>query len=394
MGFRKKLGVIALGTGTFLVGGTFVGLDVAAARAADKMNAVYPRKAPYKAPAEVRALHDRLLIADLHADSLLWSRDLLDRATSGHVDVPRLIEANVALQIFGVVTKTPKNMNADRNGSDTDQIRLLAIAQRWPPGTWTSLRERALYQAAQLHQTAERSGGKLRVIRTRADLRSFLDARAKQSKLIAGLLALEGMHALEGDAKNVDALYDAGFRMLGFAHFFDNEASGSAHGVDKHGLTKVGRAVLARMEERGMVVDLAHASAKTFDEVLRAAKKPVVVSHTGVKGTCKNNRNLTDLQLRAVAKNGGVVGIGYWKTATCGTDAKAIAKAIRHAVDVAGVDHVALGSDFDGAVVTPFDVAGLPELTAELVARGFGEPELRKIYGDNVIRVLSAALPE
>src|SRR5262245_62239883 len=121
--------------------------------------------------------------------------------------------------------------------------------------------------------------------------------------------------------------------------------AGSSHGFEKYRLTDKGRELVRQMEEKRMLVDLAHASPKTIDDVLKTATRPVVVSHTGVKGTCDNARNLSDDQLRAIARNGGIVGVGFWDTAVCGRDASAIAKAIRHAVGVMGVDHVALGSD-------------------------------------------------
>ncbi len=383
---------IILGTLAVLIVGTFVVLDVIARRVARRLNPV-SRKTPYTPTPRGAALHSQLVIADLHADPLLWNRDLNDRSSWGHTDVPRLLEGNVALQVFSVVTKTPKNMNTERNDDTTDDIQLLSLAQRWPPGTWFSLKSRARYQAEKLEETAEDSEGKLVFLRTRRDLEEFLAQRARDKGRVGALLSLEGMHALEGSVDAVDELYAAGFRMLGFAHFFDNEASGSAHGVKKEGLTELGRAVVKRMEERGITLDLAHASRKTIQQVLAIATRPVVVSHTGVKGTCDNNRNLDDDQLRAIARNGGVIGIGYWGTATCGKDAKAIARAVRHAVSVAGVDHVGLGSDYDGAVGVPFDTAGLVELTDALIAQGFKEGELRKIAGENVLRVLRANLP-
>jgi membrane dipeptidase len=383
---------VVLGIVAVVVLGTFIGLDVAATRAGRRMNAVSPGP-PYTPTKRGAALHSRSLIADLHADPLLWNRDLNERSQDGQVDVPRLLEGNVALQVFSVVTKTPKHMNTERNDDTTDDVQLLAFAQRWPPSAWFSLKARALYQARKLEHLAEDSDGKLVFIRTRAELDQFLIERQKDPGKVGALLSLEGMHALEGKVEAVDELYAAGFRMLGFAHFFDNEMSGSAHGVNKEGLTELGRAVVKRMEERGMTLDLAHASQKTFQEVLTIATRPLVVSHTGVKGTCNNNRNLSDSQLRAIAKNGGVVGIGYWSTATCGKDARAIARAIRHAVSVAGIEHVGLGSDFDGAVTTPFDTAGLVEVTDALIAEGFGEGEIRKIAGANVLRVLRANLP-
>jgi microsomal dipeptidase-like Zn-dependent dipeptidase len=181
--------------------------------------------------------------------------------------------------------------------------------------------------------------------------------------------------------------------MMAPTHFFDNEMGGSAHGIEKGGLTAKGREMIRRMEERRMIVDLAHASARTIDDVLALATKPVVVSHTGVRGTCDNARNLDDGQLRRIAQTGGIIGIGYWDTAVCGTDAGAIARAIRHTANVVGVEHVALGSDFDGAVSTPFDTTGLVQLTDALLAQGFTDDEVEKIMGGNVVRLLLENLP-
>ena len=348
---------------------------------------------PYTVSERAHALHARLLVADLHADSLVWGRDLLAHGTRGHVDVPRLIEGGVALQVFDVFTKTPWNVDIDRTEDRGDAVTLFALTQGWAPKTWTSLKERAVYQARRLHRMAALSGGRLRVVRRGADLSGYLERRAHDPGMVAGLLSLEGAHVLEGDARNVAVMDQAGYRMIGLAHFFDNEVAGSAHGVSKGGLTPLGREVVGRMEERKILVDLAHASEKTIDDVLAMAKRPVVVSHTGVKGTCDNNRNLSDEQLRRIAGTGGVVGIGFWPTAVCGDDARAIARAIRHAVDVAGVDHVGLGSDFDGAVTTPFDAAGLPVLTEALLGEGFAEDEVARIMGGNVMRVLQQTLP-
>lgn len=348
---------------------------------------------PPVASARARALHARLLVVDLHADSLLWGRDLLARGRRGHVDVPRMAEGNVAVQGFTVVTKTPRGQNIDSNDDTTDNITLLALAQRWPPRTWGSLRERALYQAGRLRETAARSNGALTLIRSRGDLDEFLERRAGRRDLAAGFLGLEGAQSLGGDPGGLDELRDAGYRMVAPVHFFDTAFGGSAHGVAKGGLTAAGRALVEGLERRSMLLDLAHASAPTIDDALAMARRPVVVSHTGVKGTCDNPRNLSDAQLRGVARTGGVIGIGFWETAVCGPGPDAIARAIRHAVSVAGVEHVALGSDFDGAVSTPFDAAGLAALTEALLEAGFGEEDVARIMGANAIRVLQQALP-
>jgi membrane dipeptidase len=348
---------------------------------------------PYAASERARRLHQKLTIVDLHADTLLWDRDILDRGTRGHVDVPRLIEGNVALQAFTIVTKTPRHQNIDSNASDTDNITLLGVVEAWPLRTWGSLVERALYQASKLDDAARRSGGKLTVIRTVTDLRAYLERRAQDPDVTAGFLGVEGAHALEGDLANLDRLFDAGIRMMAPTHFTDNDIGGSASGVEKIGLTDKGRELVRRMEAKGMLVDLAHASARTIDDVLVIATRPVVVSHTGVRGTCDNARNLSDGQLRGIAATGGVIGIGYWAHAVCVVDPASIARAIRHAVDVAGLEHVALGSDFDGTTTTPFDASGLVQLTDALLAAGFGDSEIRAIMGGNALRVLEQVLP-
>lgn len=348
---------------------------------------------PYAASDRAKALHQQLFVADLHADSLLWNRNLLERSARGHVDVPRLIEGNVALQAFTIVSKTPRSMNIEANDGSTDNITLLSVVEMWPPRTWTSLKERALWQAAKLHEYAANSNGKLTLIQSKSDLENYAARRQKEQGITAGFLGIEGAQVLEGNAANVDAMFEAGFRMMAPTHFFDNEIGGSAHGVNKGGLTAVGKEVIQRMEAKKMLVDIAHASSATIDDVLAIATRPVMVSHTGVKGTCNNNRNLSDEQLVRIARTGGVIGIGHWDTAVCGTDAKAIARAIRHAANIAGVDHIGLGSDFDGAVTVPFDTTGLVQITDALLGEGFSEDEIRKIMGGNVLRVLREHLP-
>jgi len=148
------------------------------------------------------------------------------------------------------------------------------------------------------------------------------------------------------------------------------------------------------MEQSHIIVDLAHASARTIADVLALAHQPVVVSHTGVKGTCDNQRNLSDDQLKRIAATGGIVGIGFWDTAVCGQDAPAIAKAIRYSVDLIGVDHVALGSDFDGSITAPFDASAEALVTEALLDQNFTDEEIGKIMGGNVLRVLSDNLPD
>ncbi len=356
------------------------------------INKTYPR-APYTAPKAAVALHKKLIIADMHSDSLLWDRNLLKRNSYGHVDVPRLIEGNVALQAFTMVTKLPKGTNYSKNEATSDDITTLALVECWPPAAWSSLKERALYQAARFKKFADRSNGKLTLIATSEGLKKYLERRKKEPEITASILGIEGAHAFEGNLANLDVFFDAGIRMIGLAHFFDNDMSGSAHGVKKGGLSENGRQLIRLIDEKHMLLDLAHASPRAIDDALSITKRPVVVSHTGVQGVCKSPRNLSDDQIRRIVKTGGVICIGYWDEAVCGSDARAIARSIRYAVKIAGIDHVGLGSDYDGGTTVPFDTSGLVELTAALMSAGFSAPEIEKIMGGNVIRLLTETLP-
>ena len=218
---------------------------------------------PYAASARARAAFRRLLVADLHADSLLWGRDLLVRRPRGHVDVPRLIEGGVAIQAFTVVSKTPRGLNIERNDDRTDNVTLLALAQGWPPKTWTSLEERAAYQARRLHRTAALSAAGSPCSGPARDLEALPRATAPRSRASPpASSASRGPRSLEGELDNVEVLFRAGYRMVGLAHFFDNEMArlgprrreGRAH-PGRAG----GREAGSRRE--GMLVDLAHASA-------------------------------------------------------------------------------------------------------------------------------------
>lgn len=354
------------------------------------MNKVEP--VSLKISPRARALHATLQIADMHADTLLWKRSLLDRVDRSQVDLPRLIQGNYALQVFSSVTKTPKGQNYDANTADTDNITSLAITDLQPIRTWGSLLERSLWHATKLDRYAAASNGQFRVIHNPAELDRLLADRASGSKVVGGMLSIEGLQDLEGKLGNLDRLHAAGFRMAGLAHFFDNDVAGSMHGVAKGGLSPLGIQVVRRMERIGMIVDVAHSSHATTAQVIAMAKRPIVASHTGVQATCKVNRNLTDDEIRGIARTGGVIGIGYWDAAICSTRPEAVAAAIAHVRDVVGIDHVGLGSDFDGAVTTGFDSSQIVAVTQALIDRGFSDADIAKVMGGNVFRVLRAGI--
>jgi microsomal dipeptidase-like Zn-dependent dipeptidase len=367
-------------------------LDALVARVEDRMNPVGP---PPATPVSERAreLHATLRVADLHADSLLWGRDLLARGTRGAVDVPRLLEGNVVLQVLSMPVKTPRHLNIERNDDSSDNVRSLALAKRWPRASWGRLLPRVQHLAAQAHGFADRSHGALRLVRSQAELAAYLAARAARGSMTAAVLSIEGAHALEGNPDNLEVVADLGIRMISPSHFFDTAFGGSAHGVEQGGLTALGRELVARMEARGVILDLAHASAGTIDDALAVSTRPVVASHTGVRGVLDNSRNLADAHLDGIAATGGLVGIGFWPTACGGGDAAWIARSIAYAVERIGVAHVALGSDWDGAVAVPFDAANVVRLTDALLEVGLDEAAIRAVMGENVLRVLASALP-
>jgi membrane dipeptidase len=345
-------------------------------------------------PAAKQSWYDSIpFIADLHCDALLWNRNLLKEHDYGHVDLPRLQKANVALQVFTVVSKTPKGINIEQNSDKTDQIALLSFVQLRPPNTWFNITKRALNQCKDLHRFANKSKGTFRVIASQKDLMQFIADRAKNKNLVAGMLGIEGAHCLNKDISNLQMFYDAGVRYIGLAHFFDNEWAGSAHGLKKGGLTDAGKQLIHKMDSLHVIIDLAHSSPQTIDDIFKITTGPVLVSHTGVQGTCNNRRNLSDTQIVEIGRRNGLIGIGLWETAVCGKDATAMAKAIKYVADKIGVNKVALGSDFDGATEAFFDITGLPLIVSALEKEGFNRSQVEMIMGGNVREFLLRNLP-
>ena len=355
------------------------------------MNAVVPHD-PYSISDRAQRLHDSLFIVDLHSESLLWKRDLTKESDVGHMDIPRLRQGNVALQVFSATTKSPAGQNYDRNTMDSDRITRLAVASFWPPRTWFSLYERAVYQLDKLHDLASES--ELIVITDRPDLEQLIERRRDGEPIMGGLYLIEGAHPLEGDIQNLDRLFDRGLRIIGLTHFFDNELGGSLHGVSGEGLSKFGEEVVRRANELGMIIDIAHASPAMVADVLEVSTAPFILSHGGLDGACDSARNLPDALMREFAAGGGLIGIGYWEAAVCDVSPEGIVRSLRYAIDLLGEDNVALGSDYDGTITAPFDTSELAILTETMLRSGFSEQEIRKVMGENAKRFLLENLPE
>jgi len=356
-------------------------------------NKVLPHQ-PYNISEISQKLHNSLLIGDLHADSTLWDRDLLELSEYGHVDIPRMQKGNLAIQMFTSVTKSPSGLNVHRNSADAiDSITQLALVQAWPIDTWNSLTARAILQAKKLASMEQRAPDKFKLILNQSDLKNFIERRNKGETAVAGLLGTEGSHALDGKLENINLLFDNGFRMMSLQHFFDNKLGGSLHGESNAGLTEFGREALKIMQAKDIMIDVAHSSEKVVDQVLNLSAKPLIVSHTGFYGNCKTERNISDELMIRIAKAGGIIGVGFWDLAVCDASPKGIVKAIRYGIELVGVDHVSLGSDYDGSIEAAFDVSELAVLTHEMLEAGFKENEIRKVMGGNMIRFLGENLP-
>lgn len=349
---------------------------------------------PRQLSTAARTLYNSLdFIADLHCDALLWDRDLTRRINYAHVDFPRMQEASMTLQAFTIVTKSPKGQNFRQNSADAmDQITLLNFLQGHSPDKWFSLYNRAEYQAQALNSYSKKFDGKFMVVTSKSDLEQLILKKKDDAEVIGGFIGIEGAHCLEGNLENVQRLFEEGIRMMAPTHFFDNALGGSAHGISGEGLTPFGSAVISEMNRLGMIIDLSHVSPKMIDDVLDQSNRPVLVSHTGVKGTKDSPRNLSDAHVKRIAEGGGLIGIGFFKGAIQG-EIKDIVEAMKYVRDLVGIEHVALGSDFDGAATTPIDVTGLPLVVHELMVQGFSEQEIRAIMGENVKSFLMAQLP-
>lgn len=365
------------------------------------------------------AFHRSLFIADLHADTLKWERDLLERADFGHVDLPRLVEGNVGLQVFTIVTKSP--VVWARLGIpgalcvDAGSMNLAAVLAFFQGRPAFSLRERMFHQVRRLkdavERSQERSGTELRLITDFSELASVVRARAAGAEVIGAIIGIEGGHWIGDPEQGSDAvdqdvqeLFDLGVRLFGLTHRFDNLLAGSSEGCDQFGLTEYGRRAVEVAQELGIAIDLSHLSSAGIRELLEMATRPVIVSHTGVRAGCEDpcrpERNLSDQEIRLILETDGLIGVGYWPQAV-GPSAWRIADVMEHVMgigDEMGLDgsrHVALGSDYDGSVVPFFDASEIAVLTTIMRRREapFDESTIRNIAGLNACRYFGRVLP-
>lgn len=313
-------------------------------------------------PPSAAALHRNATVVDLHNDVMLdvhaHKRDIATRSPVGHSDLPRLREGGVDVQVLALFVH-PKE--AERGFARITE--LLDAFDRF----------------------AAAHSGMLELATSVAEI-----ARLEAAGRLAVVLAVENASALEGHPDRVEGLYQRGVRMMGLTWNNSNGLADGAMETHHGGLTPLGRQVLTRMQELGMVVDVSHLSEQSFWNVLEATRGPIVATHSNAAGLTPHPRNLTDEQLQAIARRGGAVGVNFYPTFTGGASLAQILDHLEYLVNVMGADHVALGSDFDGftgRVNDLEDVSRLPGLTAGLLSRGHDAEAVKKILGGNALRV-------
>lgn len=330
---------------------------------------------------DVKALHQRWCIADGHADSLMWNRDLCVRSEEGHVDFPRLREAGVKLQCFTIVT---------RGFPFIGGFPVFASWRGWPVEARQSEWTRAVWQIDRLADFCRRSEGQARLTTTAA----ALEDNVAHGRLSA-VLGVEGGHAIEGRVERVAELHRRGVRFMGLTHLSNNDLGGSSFPMmGNRGLTPLGHEVVEAMAGVGMSVDVAHASERTLEELFASPRVRFFCSHTGVRRAGGGWRNLSDASLRRIAERGGVACIILAPVYLGGDSLEDVVRHVDHALDVMGEEGVGIGSDYDGMVALPKgmrDVTDLPRLTEALLRR-HPEPLVERILGGNLRRFFRETL--
>ena len=316
-----------------------------------------------------QALHRDAIVIDTHCDTLLAAlqqeRTLIERADRGHGDLPRWREGGVTAQVFALFAKPAAHGGA--------------------APTWEALRLLDLF-----YQTLDGTPDLLLATRA-AECR-----QAKAEGRLAGIIGLEGAEALRGDLSILRVLYRLGLRNLGLTWSLRNEAGdGVFEERTGGGLTEFGVKLVSEANRLGVLVDVAHLAPAGVRDVLALSEAPIIDTHTGVKAICNHRRNLSDEQLEGIAAKGGVVCITFVPSfIAANREEQTLGRFldhVDHAVRTIGVDHVGLGSDFDGFDDAPMlgleDVTCFPAITAGLVERGYDEEAVRKILGENVLRL-------
>ena len=329
-----------------------------------------------------KKIHEKALVIDAHNDVLLNQMqsgvDLAQRLTTGYFDLVRAKEGGLDAQIFSIWC-----------GDDYGNGRAFALANR---------------QIDSLYALINRNPDKIVLVRTSADLKKVV----AQNKM-AALIGVEGGHMIEDRLDYVDSLAKRGMSYLTLTWNQSTSWSTSAYdetfkrdSLPHLGLNTLGKQIIKRLNKLGVMVDVSHVGERTFYDVLATTSKPVIASHSSVYAIAAHQRNLKDEQLKAIAKNGGVVFVNFYsgfldptykESAQVRPPLSLLIKHIDYMVKLIGADHVGIGADFEGAESYPLGLDGVqdyPKITAALISLNYTEKDINKILGQNLLRVLKA----
>jgi membrane dipeptidase len=362
-------------------------------------------------------LHFSSIVLDTHDDTTqrFFSKagfDMAQRHTDGHIDIPRMRDGGMNA-IFFSIWIDGRTMG--------------------PPAV-----QKAIDQIDAVHQMVRKDPKDLSFCHTAAEVREA----HKQGK-IAVLIGVEGGHMIGNDIRVLRTFGDLGVRYMTLSHFYNDEWADSSTDKPAHnGLTDFGKDIVREMNRQGIMVDISHVSDKTFYDALETSKAPLIASHSSCRALCDHVRDMSDDMIKALAAKGGVIQINYEKsfidqaykdaydkasggvvatmnniTKECGDDEECVITKVQaiqaameksgqlppvsweriidhidHAVKLVGADHVGLGSDFDGATMPTGmeDCTKLPKITEALMRKGYGDDDIRKILGGNLLRVMEA----
>ncbi len=331
---------------------------------------------------EAQKIHEEAVIIDGHCDTILGvmkhddqprvaTRDFFKRSETGHIDLPRLMEGGI-----------------------TCQVMALYIEPQYKPANSA---RRCLVLLDAFYDLVDESEDF--VMATTAE--HIIEAKRKGKA--SGLLSIEGGEAIEGSLSLLRSFYKLGVRAMGLTWNQRNDlADGVGEKSARSGLTDLGISVIKEMEELGMLVDVSHLSESSFWSLDKVTERPYVASHSNARTLASHPRNLTDKQIEALAAKGGVIGVVFCPPFVDdhkeNVSLSRLCDHIDHIRKIAGIDHVGLGSDFDGYGVSPGspqvmkDASEMPLLTAELVNRGYTEEDVKKVLGGNWLRVYKEVL--
>lgn len=317
-------------------------------------------------------IHSRILSVDTHTDTPLWFRGgySVGLRKNNQVSIQKMEEGKLDAQFLAAFLGQKESDEASLQKAVTDCRSLIegiyADIEKYKDACGIALTEKDAWR---------------------------LKAEGKR----AFFIGIENGYAIGSDIKNIKRYKEMGVNYITLCHSYDNHICNSSTNTKdgSKGLTAFGRKVVKEMNKQGILIDLSHTSEGTFWDVMKLSKEPVIASHSGVKALCNSDRNLTDEQLRALAKNGGVIQICIFKRYQNDNPDEAsvmdVVRHIDHAVKVAGIDHVGIGSDFDGGggLLGCNGDNDMINITVKLIEMGYSEEDIRKIWGGNFFRVLN-----